>query len=53
MTIQRHINTARQHLTLGNKEAYLKLMTFGVRSAISTRSANQYIKAAKEDGFTI
>ena len=53
MTNQRHIQTARQHLTLGNQEAYIKLMTFGVRSAMSTRSANQYIKAAKEDGFNI
>jgi len=53
MTNARHIQIARQHLSGGNKEAYIKTMTFGIRSAMSKRTSNQYIKAMKEDGFTV
>ena len=51
MTNKRHIEIARQHLAGGNKEAYIKLMTAGIRAAMSERTVNDFKKAMKQDGF--
>ena len=51
MTNKRHIEIARQHLASGNKEAYIKLMTAGIRAAMSERTVNDFKKAMKQDGF--
>jgi len=51
MTNKRHIEIARQHLAGGNKEAYIKLMTAGIRAAMSARTVNAYKKALKQDGM--
>jgi len=51
MTTKRHIEMARQHLAGGNKDAYINLMTAGIRSAMSARTVNAYKKAMKEDGM--
>jgi len=54
MTNKRHIEIARQHLAGGNKEAYIKLMTAGIRAAMSERTVTAYKQAMKQDGtFTL
>ena len=51
MTNKRNIEIARQHLASGNKEAYIKLMTAGIRAAMSERTVNDFKKAMKQDGL--
>ena len=53
MTTSKLIAYTRQHLINGNKEAYIKGMLTGIRSAGSTRTANQYRAALLEDGFKV
>jgi len=53
MTTKRHIETARQHLAGGNKDAYINLMKAGIRAAMSARTANAYKKAMQQDGFGV
>jgi hypothetical protein len=45
MNNQRHIDNALTHYRLGNKQAAIQLLEAGIRSAMSTRTANQYKKA--------
>jgi len=53
MTNKRHIEITRQHLAGGNKDAYIKIMTAGIRAAMSARTANAYKKAMQHDGFGV
>jgi len=47
------ITQARQQLNAGNKEAYIRVMTSHIRSAMSTKTINAIITAVKEDGLLI
>ena len=47
------IKQARQQLNTNNKEAYKRVMQSNLRSSMSSRSTNAFIKAIKEDGFSV
>jgi|TARA_R110000796_G_scaffold35605_1_gene91343 hypothetical protein len=53
MTNNQMIKLSRQHLNANNKEAYKRIMQSNLRSSMSTRSTNAFIKALKEDGFSV
>ena len=53
MTNNQMIKQARQQLNANNKEAYKRIMQSNLRSSLSTRTTNAFIKALKEDGFTV
>tara|TARA_R110000764_G_scaffold131596_1_gene219388 strand:- start:695 stop:907 length:213 start_codon:yes stop_codon:yes gene_type:complete len=53
MTNNQMIKLSRQHLNANNKEAYKRIMQSNLRSSMSSRSTNAFIKAIKEDGFSV
>lgn len=53
MTNNQMIKLSRQHLSANNKEAYKRIMQSNLRSSMSSRSTNAFIKAIKEDGFSV
>tara|TARA_R110000737_G_scaffold166184_2_gene193407 strand:- start:1176 stop:1418 length:243 start_codon:yes stop_codon:yes gene_type:complete len=53
MTNNQMIKQARQQLNTNNKEAYKRVMQSNLRSSMSSRSTNAFIKAIKEDGFSV
>ena len=53
MTNNQMIKLSRQHLSANNKEAYKRIMQSNLRSSMSSRSTNAFIKAIKEDGFFV
>jgi uncharacterized protein YehS (DUF1456 family) len=53
MTNNQMIKQARQQLNANNKEAYKRVMQSNLRSSLSTRTTNAFIKALKEDGFSV
>ena len=53
MTNNQMIKLSRQHVNANNKEAYKRIMQSNLRSSMSSRSTNAFIKALKEDGFSV
>ena len=53
MTIDRHIQTARKHLALGNVDAYRRYMRALFNRSMSEQTTNKLVAALKQDGFHI
>jgi hypothetical protein len=50
MIVAKTIEMAREMLNAGNGEAYARVMSGAIRSAMSDRAANSFRKAIVEDG---
>ena len=53
MTIDRHIQTARKHLAVGNVEAYKGYMRALFNRSMSKQTTNKLLAALKQDGMEV